>query len=172
LLILTSTLSSGKEDNALGDLFIFINALSWGTFLVLVKPLMVKYNTITVLKWVFLFGLFILVPLGWTGMMDVQWATLTSRTWFDILFVVVAVTFIAYLLNVYSLKILSPTVVSAYIYTQPVFAAAIALYLGKDELSWQKIISALLIFAGVILASQTTQKLKEINHGDTAARNQ
>ncbi len=162
LLILTSTLASSKQDNALGDLFIFINALSWGTFLVLVKPLMAKYHTVTVLKWVFLFGCFILIPLGWGGMTDVVWSSLTDRTWFDILFVVVAVTFIAYLMNIYSLKILSPTVVSAYIYLQPVFAAAIALYLGKDELSWQKIVSALLIFAGVILASQTTAKKKEI----------
>jgi len=155
LLILTSTLASGKQDNALGDLFIFINALSWGTFLVLVKPLMDKYHTVTVLKWVFLFGCFVLIPLGWSGITAVEWLSLTGRTWFDISFVVVAVTFMAYVMNIYSLKILSPTVVSAYIYLQPVFAAGIALYLGKDELSWQKIISALLIFTGVILASQT-----------------
>ncbi len=161
LLVLTSTISSSQHDNALGDLFIFITALSWGTFLVLVKPLMIKYNTITVLKWVFLFGAVILIPLGWTGMMEAQWMTFSDKTWFDIFFVVVAVTFIAYLMNVYSLKVLSPTVVSAYIYLQPVFAAMIALYLGKDELSWQKIVSALLIFAGVILASQTSSKHTE-----------
>lgn len=158
LLILTNTISSSKEDNALGDLFIFINALSWGTFLVLVKPLMQKYNTITVLKWVFLFGLPILVPLGWTGMMDAEWSTFSSRTWFGVTFVVIGVTFIAYLLNVYSLKVLSPTVVSAYIYLQPLFAAAIALYLGKDHISWQKIVSALMIFAGVMLASQNSTR--------------
>jgi drug/metabolite transporter (DMT)-like permease len=154
LLILTGTLSHGKEDNALGDLFIFINALSWGTFLVLVKPLMAKYNTITVLKWVFLFGLPILVPLGWTGLFEAQWESFDGTTWFNIAFVVIGVTFIAYLLNVFSLKVLSPTVVSAYIYLQPLFAAMIALYLGKDELSWQKIVSALLIFVGVMLASR------------------
>lgn len=158
LLILSSSLSNGKEDNALGDLFIFINALSWGTFLVFVKPLMMKYNTVTVLKWVFLFGLPILVPLGWTGVMDAEWSTFTGKTWFDISFVVLGVTFIAYLLNVFSLKVLSPTVVSAYIYTQPLFAAAIALYLGKDELTWTKVVLGLCIFAGVFLASQNTTR--------------
>lgn len=158
MMILTSSLANGKEDNALGDLYIFINALSWGTFLVYVKPLMIKYNTITVLKWVFLFGLPILIPLGWTGMMDVQWSTLTGKNWFDILFVVVMVTFVAYLLNVYALRVLSPTVVSAYIYLQPVFAAAIAVYLEKDHLTWQKVVFALCIFAGVFLASQTATK--------------
>lgn len=158
LLILSGTISSEKQDNALGDIFIFINAVSWGTFLVLVKPLMQKYHTITVLKWVFLFGMIILIPLGWTGMIDVAWPELTGRTWFGIIFVVVAVTYIAYLMNIYGLKILSPTVVSAYIYLQPLLAAGIAVYLGKDEITWQKTISAILILGGVMLASQNRKQ--------------
>ncbi len=160
LLILSGTVSSDKQDNAIGDLFIFINAISWGTFLVLVKPLMQKYHTITVLKWVFLFGMFILIPLGWTGMTEVAWPELTGRTWFGIIFVVVAVTYIAYLMNIYGLKMLSPTVVSAYIYLQPLLAAGIAVYLGKDTITWQKSISALLILGGVMLASQNSQRNK------------
>lgn len=158
LLILSGTISSEKQDNALGDIFIFINAVSWGTFLVLVKPLMQKYHTITVLKWVFLFGMIILIPLGWTGMMDVAWPELSGRTWFGIIFVVVAVTYIAYLMNIYGLKILSPTVVSAYIYLQPLLAAGIAVYLGKDTITWQKSVSALLILGGVMLASQNRKQ--------------
>lgn len=158
LLILSGTVSSDKQDNALGDIFIFINAISWGTFLVLVKPLMQKYHTITVLKWVFLFGMVILIPLGWTGMMDVAWPELSGRTWFGIIFVVVAVTYIAYLMNIYGLKILSPAVVSAYIYLQPLLAAGIAVSLGKDEITWQKSISAILILGGVMLASQNRKQ--------------
>lgn len=154
LLILSNTVSNSKSDSPLGDLFIFINALSWGTFLVLVKPMMKKYHTVTVLKWVFLFGILVLVPLGFNDVRAIDWSTFDGRVVFDVLFVIVGVTFIAYLMNVYALKVLSPTVVSAYIYTQPVMAAAIALMLGKDELNWQKIVSAVLIFAGVMLASQ------------------
>jgi drug/metabolite transporter (DMT)-like permease len=154
LLIVSNTVSNTKSDSPLGDLFIFINALSWGAFLVLVKPLMQKYHTVTVLKWVFLFGIIILVPLGFSDVQAIQWSTFSGRVIFDILFVIIGVTFIAYLMNVFALKALSPAVVSAYIYTQPVMAAAIALMLGKDELNWQKVVSAILIFAGVMLASQ------------------
>lgn len=153
LLILTNNISNAKEDSPLGDLYIFINALSWGTFLVLVKPLMAKYHTINILKWVFLFGMIILLPLGYTELSVVNWSTINDRLWFDICFVVFGVTFFAYILNTYALKLLSPAIVSAYIYLQPVMAAAIALYLGKDMLSWQKIVSAILIFAGVMMAS-------------------
>jgi len=157
LLILSNTVQTTKSDDPLGDLFIFINALSWGLFLVLVKPLMQQYHTITVLKWVFLFGSFILIPLGFSGIQAIDWPSLTGHTWFNIMFVVIGVTFIAYLLNIFALKTLSPSVVSAYIYLQPLMAAGIALYLGKDELTWQKVLSAVLIFAGVIMAGKKTR---------------
>jgi drug/metabolite transporter (DMT)-like permease len=157
LLILSNTVQTTRSDDPLGDLFIFINALSWGLFLVLVKPLMEQYHTITVLKWVFLFGSFILIPLGFSGIQAIDWPSLTGHTWFNIMFVVIGVTFIAYLLNIFALKTLSPSVVSAYIYLQPLMAAGIALYLGKDELTWQKVLSAVLIFAGVIMAGKKTR---------------
>ncbi|GAB4131415.1 MAG: DMT family transporter [Bacteroidia bacterium] len=160
LLILTGSSASAKADSPLGDLFIFINALSWGTFLVLVKPLMSKYHTITVLKWVFFFGMFILIPLGYSGITKIQWATLNGRVWFDIFFVVICVTYVAYLMNIYALAVLSPSIVSAYIYLQPLMAAGIALYLGKDELTTEKVISALLIFSGVTLASYAGKQKK------------
>lgn len=153
MLVVTNGLAAAKADNPFGDLLIFVNALSWGTFLVLVKPLMQKYHTVNVLKWIFLFGMIILVPLGFNDVSKIDWSTITPELWFDILFVVIGVTFIAYLLNVYGLKALSPAVVSAYIYLQPVMAAAIAIYVGADELTWFKVLSALLIFSGVMLAS-------------------
>jgi drug/metabolite transporter (DMT)-like permease len=154
VLILTGSSSGSREDDALGDVFIFINALSWGTYLVLVKPLMSKYHTVTILSWVFLFGGILVFPFGISQLAAVDWASFTSRHWFDVLFVVFGITFVAYLLNTYALSALSPSVVSAYIYLQPLLAAAIALWLGKDELSWQKLVSAFLIFTGVWLASR------------------
>ncbi|HLG02486.1 MAG TPA: DMT family transporter, partial [Bacteroidia bacterium] len=118
-LVLTSSQTSSKEDDPLGDLYIFINAISWGIFLVLVKPLMAKYHTITILKWVFLFSVPVLALLGFADVREVSWQEFSGRIWFDLLFVVFAVTFIAYLMNIYALSALSPAVVSAYIYLQP-----------------------------------------------------
>ncbi len=154
LLILSNTISNTKTDSPIGDLLIFINALSWGTFLVLVTPLMKKYHPVTILKWSFLMSIPILVPLGIPNLLEVNFNSFDGKTIFDILFVIVGVTFIAYLMNIFALKALSPTVVSAYIYTQPIMAAVIALVLGKDILGWQQIVSAILIFTGVLLASQ------------------
>ncbi len=160
MLIIYSPHKKTNPESPLGDFLIFLNALSWGAFLVLVKPMMKKYHTITILKWVFLFGMFIIIPLGFNDVRAIDPNSIDGITLFNILFVVIGVTFIAYILNTYALKALSPAIVSAYIYLQPVMAAGIALCLGKDTLTWQKGLSAVLIFAGVILASQNKKAVR------------
>jgi drug/metabolite transporter (DMT)-like permease len=89
----------------------------------------------------------------------VKWTILSSQTLFAMGFVVVATTFLAYLLNTYALKALSSSVVSMYIYLQPFLATLIAIILGKDELTVIKVISASLIISGVYLASRKKKEL-------------
>jgi drug/metabolite transporter (DMT)-like permease len=136
-----------------GDLCIFINAISWGIYLVIAKPLIMKYNTITVVKWVFLFGFLYVLPFGFSEIKQVNFSSMPSGIIGSILFVIIATTYFAYLLNNYALKKVSASVVSIYIYLQPLLAAGIAIFLGKDELNSIKLISALLIFGGVYLVS-------------------
>jgi drug/metabolite transporter (DMT)-like permease len=157
-LMLTSGMDAGsRADNPVGDLLIFINALSWGTYLVLVKPVMKKYHTVTILRWIFTFSLFVIVPVGFQQFQQVQWQSLSSQTIFYLFFIVFFTTYVAYLLNVYALNALSPAVVSAYIYLQPLLTALIAISTGNDSLNWMKALSALMIFAGVYLVSMRTK---------------
>jgi drug/metabolite transporter (DMT)-like permease len=158
LLMAANSPAGGKRDNPFGDVFVFINALSWGAYLVLVKPMMLKYRAITILKWVFLFGLILVFPFGLSEVREIQWASMQGSDWFNTLFVIIATTYLAYLLNTYALNALSPSIVSAYIYLQPLMAAAIALYAGSDRLDGSKGLSALLIFAGVYLVSKPGKK--------------
>lgn len=136
-----------------GDFYILINALSWGIYLVLVKPLMQKYNTITIIKWVFLFGFLYVLPFGYEELIETPWKQMTDYIWFCVIFVVFATTCVAYILNTYALKSLNPSVVSGYIYLQPLLATAMAISLDKDTLSIIKVLSAVLIFIGVYLVS-------------------
>ncbi|MBN8701911.1 MAG: DMT family transporter [Bacteroidetes bacterium] len=153
LLTLKSDLSFGTE-TMLGDLLILLNAVSWSIYIIYVKKYMLLYNTVTVLKWVFLFGLILVTPFSIGEVGDISFHLFTPRIWMFVLFIVVVTTFFAYLLNTYALKTLSSSVVSAYIYLQPLLATAIALFAGKDSISGIKIISALLIFLGVYLTSK------------------
>lgn len=152
-LILNKNELSVSENNIVGDLFIFLNASSYAIYLVTVKPLMQKYQPITVIKWVFLFGFLVVFPFGFQEFQLIDWKTFDSKIWLAFAFVVIGTTFLAYLFNIYGLKKLNPSVVSTYIYSQPLIASIVALIYGKDELNAVKIIAAILIFTGVYLVS-------------------
>jgi len=159
LLMFNKKFSFGSE-TILGDTMILINSLSWAFYVVLAKPLMKKYNTFTVVKWVFIFGFFYVLPFGYSELKLVAWNAIPPGAWVCISFVVIATTFLAYIFNTFALKSLSPSVVSIYIYLQPFIATLIAVIFGKDELDARKIISALMIIAGVYLVSlQRTKPL-------------
>jgi drug/metabolite transporter (DMT)-like permease len=125
-----------------------------GDAMILVKPLMQKYNTFTIVKWVFLFGFFYVLPFGYPEFRKIEWSTLPGAVWWDIAFVVFGSTFFAYILNTYALRALSPSVVSIYIYLQPFLATLIAIfYYHNDELDMRKIVSGVFIIVGVYLVS-------------------
>ncbi len=159
LLITYNASFSFSGESATGDVWIFLNAASYGIYLVIVKPLMNKYNPLTVIMWVFTFGLIYVLPFGFIELTQVNWTELPGNIILAMIFVVVFTTFMAYLLNIHALKTLSPTVVSYYIYLQPLLASIIALIFAKDVLSIEKLIAAALIFAGVALVS-TSPKTK------------
>lgn len=142
------------SDTLLGDLYTLINSVSWAVFIVMVKPYMKKYQTVTVMKWIFLFGCMIVTPIALPDVLTTNWLSFTSGIWGAIAFVVIGTTFFAYLLNTYGLKELSPSVVSMYIYFQPFLATFFAILMGKDELTTIKIVSALFIISGVYIVNK------------------
>jgi drug/metabolite transporter (DMT)-like permease len=143
-----------------GDIMILINSLSFGIFLILVKPLMTKYKTTTVMKWVFLYGSIMVLPFGWSEFNAIDWSRFNANLWLLTSFVVIGTTTLAYLFNAYALKNLSPTEVSVYIYLQPLFAVLFAIALGQDYLQPAHIWSAILILSGVFLASHRMSAAK------------
>ncbi|WP_026708408.1 DMT family transporter [Flavobacterium frigidarium] len=145
----------GNGANAtLGNALVLVNAISYGFYLIIVKKLMDKYNAFTFVKWVYLFGLFMVIPFGYSQVEAVNWSAVPEVIGFKIIFVVVISTFLTYLLNLLTMKELKPTTVAVFIYLQPFFATVFAIGLGKDELSVVKILSAILIFIGVYMVTQ------------------
>lgn len=158
LIVGNNEVSLLESSTSLGNLFVFVNACSYSFYLILVKPLMAKYEALTVIKWVFLAGFIFVLPFGMEQFLDVQWNTMGWKILLEVGFVVVFTTFIAYLFNVFALKTLSSTVVSSYIYIQPFFATAAAIALKVEVLTWPQVVAAAFIFSGVYLVSFTKKK--------------
>ncbi len=151
-------LGSGNDagSSMLGDFFILINASSYAVFLVMVKPLMSKYSAVTVMAWCFLIGSVIVVPFGLHEFSAVEWSHLSGTVIGELLFIVVMVTFVAYLLNTWALRVVQPSVAGTFIYLQPVLALLSAyVFIGGDlGLGWPQLASAICIFAGVWLVGR------------------
>jgi len=56
LLVLAKDVQSSNSSSLIGDMFVLINAVSYAFYMVIVRPLMEKYNALHVLRWVFTFG--------------------------------------------------------------------------------------------------------------------
>ena len=166
LLTLKGGASSG--DSIIGDLFLITNAMSYALYLVLAKPLMSRYSPITVITWVFTFGLFFvcIFPSTIPDLVQTNFTAIPSEIYLKIAYIIVGVTFFTYLLTIYGLQFLSPTVSSSYIYFQPLLVVLFAFvfsYLNwsadyTNTITFEKIAYMILIFLGVYLTSKSSSK--------------
>jgi len=167
-ILLTLKGAVGSGDSIIGDLFLIINAMSYALYLVLVKPLMSRYAPITVITWVFTFGLFFvcIFPSTIPDLLQTDFGTIPSEIYLKIVYIIVGVTFFTYLLTIYGLQFLSPTVSSSYIYFQPLLVVLFAFvfsYLNwsadyTNTITFEKITYMILIFLGVYLTSKSSSK--------------
>jgi drug/metabolite transporter (DMT)-like permease len=138
----------------LGNLLFIVNATSYSVYLIMVKPLIVKYSSITLMKFFFLFAVIMNLPVGLSEFLDVAWLDLSFDSIWKLAFVVIGTTVLTYLCNIYALKQLSPSTIGAFIYLQPLLATIFAILAGADRLSPLRIGAASLIFLGVFLSTR------------------
>ena len=154
LLVLAKDVQSSNSSSLIGDMFVLINAVSYAFYMVIVRPLMEKYNALHVLRWVFTFGAIFILPIALPDFIATDWSVFGIAQWTALAFVVLFVTFLSYLFTVYGLQELGPSVTGAYIYTQPVFATIIAMVFAGEHFTMIKALAAVLIFSGVYLVNR------------------
>jgi drug/metabolite transporter (DMT)-like permease len=154
LLVLQGNLSSGGGSHLLGNSLIFLNIVSYSLYLVLIKPLMARYNAFTIMKWVFLYGFIFVLPFCVTSVQIINFPAFNAYAWFALVYIVIGTTFITYLLTTISLKTVSAGIAGYYIYMQPVIAALIGIVLFNERLTSAKMVAATLVFAGVYLVNR------------------
>lgn len=157
LILLGNPLTAGKGQLN-GNMFIIANTASWSLYLVVSKPLMVKYNPLVLMRWIFLFGFLSVFPFTLKQAVNIDFSTFDTSTWFSILYIIIGTTFMAYFFITYSLKRLSSSVVAYYTYLQPVLVAIIGIVIFAETISWVKILSAFLVFAGIYFVTRKTRR--------------
>ena len=150
-LLIWSNQNGTSQGNLKGDIFVLLNAICYAIFLIIVKPLMQKYHPLTVIficflmgsPWVFLFGV--------EDALSIEWSLIPTVYYLNIFFILFGATFLVYLLNALAIKKVSPTVVSSYIYLQPLLAIVIVLLYQLEKITFDIYIYGFLIALGLFL---------------------
>lgn len=143
----------------MGNLLILLNSVSYAFYMIEIKPVMVKYKSVTVMKWVFLFGALQFLPLGLPAALRYPMAEQSVSVIANVAFIVCGATFLAYLFISYGLASIKASTVSVFSYIQPVVAGAFSILIGIDTLDAIKTASMLMVFAGVYIASLPAENL-------------
>lgn len=161
LLILSKEQSASATNYLLGDMLIVVNAISYTVYFIIVKPLMAVYPPLHVVRWVFTFGFLMILPFGWNEFFAIPWEKLDWSHVSSLFFIVIPATFLAYFFNIYGIQHLGAGVTGSYIYTQPVFAAVIAVLFFHEHLTTTKLVAGIMIFIGVFLVSFKKDSLNQ-----------
>ena len=157
LLIFNSSHGVGAVSRTapLGFVLLFINSISFATYLGAFRNVISRYSVVTFMKWSFLFSLILCVPFAFKDIVAADYAAIPAKVVWEIVYVVVMATFVAYFLIPYGQKKIRPTLVSMYTYLQPIIAVVISIASGLDVISWQKGLAILLVFIGVFLVTRS-----------------
>ncbi|MDA7717609.1 DMT family transporter [Flavobacteriaceae bacterium] len=157
LVLYTSKTGENAPNIPLGNFLFIVNSFAYGLYLVLVKPLISKYNIITLLKWLFLLGVIMNFPVTISQFLEVEWTSLPLKeAVIPMVFVVVGTTFFTYLFNAYALTKLTASSLSSFIYLQPIVGIIFAISTKSDSLSLVSLAGMILIFIGIYLVTKRT----------------
>lgn len=158
ILILGSVGGSGNAGNTWGDVLCFLAQVSFAAYLTFFKDIVVKYHPITCMKWMFTYAAMCFIPFSYHEVSALPFDRISTGTWGEIAFVVVGATFMTFLLMMFAQKVLRPTVLSMYNYTQPIVASIVSVVTGMATFGWMKGLAVVLVFAGVYLVTQSKSR--------------
>ena len=156
-LILQSTFASNgpSETEPIGIMYCFANYIVFAFYLGTCRPLIARYTVVTSMKWMFLASFLLSLPFSMPHLPQSDFAAVPSQVWWEIGYMIIFSTFLAYYLIPVGQQRIRPTLVSMYGYLQPIIAIAVAIWTGMDRLTFTKVLAALLVFTGVWVVNQS-----------------
>lgn len=156
-LILQSTFggNGASATEPVGIAYCFANYIVFALYLGTCRNLIARYSVVTSMKWMFLVSFVIAVPFALPHLPTTDFAAVPGYVWWEIGFMIIFSTFIAYYLVPVGQKRIRPTLVSMYGYLQPIIAIAVAIWTGMDRLTVTKVVAAVLVFTGVWVVNRS-----------------
>ncbi len=155
ILVGDSSESEKAINPVLGNLLCLGAQLCAAIYYVGFEGIIKKYSPYSLMKWMFYISVITYVPFCVPDILKIDFPSLQWNIWLGIAFIITIPTFFGYLMIPLAQRSLKPTVVSAYSYLQPVFAAIVAVILSVGDFGLSKVLAAALIFIGIAVVNKT-----------------
>jgi drug/metabolite transporter (DMT)-like permease len=173
VLWLTGVGSTGHQAQAdKGAVLVAVNCLSYSAYVVLSRDIVLRLGALRFIAWVFTYGALSFVPIGIRPLIGAI-PEMTTRGALYVAFIVAVPTIVAYSLHAWALARSSATLVTIYIYLQPLIAAVLAWLQLGHKISGRAALAAVLILVGLgIVASRQPAKRPDAspNSGPNSGR--
>jgi drug/metabolite transporter (DMT)-like permease len=165
LILIMSSGSATGGGNLLGDIFCLMAQISFSIYLTVFKSLSQRYSPITLNKWMFVYASMCYIPLSYGDFTSIEWGSISTAAYWQVAYVVIGGTFVAYICLMGAQQRLRPTVVSMYNYMQPIMASVVAIVLGMGSFNVQKVVAVILVFTGVYIVTQSKSRRDMLREG-------
>jgi drug/metabolite transporter (DMT)-like permease len=142
-----------SSEHFVGSLMVLANALSYGVYLAIVRPLAARYDPIGLLALMFLAGVPMVAPIGIAALADARPLTAGDAAFYAFLIAVPTVG--AYSFIQLGIRRAEASLVAVYVYLQPVLAATAAVLILDEPLGPRLVICGGVVLAGVWLAARS-----------------
>lgn len=150
--------NSHEQSGILGNLLIFTSACVSAAYMVYFKRLVSKYRITTLLRWIYCTSAIIMLPIGAHDIITTDFRAMDSEIIFATLFVLIVPTYLPNLLLNYSLRVVAPTISSIYAYLQPIIAIILSVAMGLDQIRFDIVLFAVIVFIGVGMVTHSYRK--------------
>ncbi|MEO7539244.1 MAG: DMT family transporter [Pyrinomonadaceae bacterium] len=154
IIIIDPRNASFSSQTTLGDILIVLNSLSYGIYVAISKPVIMRNGPFRSMMWIFVFASIICVPLGVWSFSTIDANAITPFIWLLIIHIALVATAVPYLLNAAALAKVRPSTVAVFVYMQPLIGFLLAVAFLSERIDFTFIIAAALVFAGVFLVSR------------------
>lgn len=137
-----------------GAILVAINSASYAAYVVLSRDVILRVGALETMAWIFTYGALMFVPLG-MGPLLAQLPVVTARGWALLAYILAVPTIVAYFFNAWALARSSATLVTVYIYLQPLVTGLLAWAQLGIGIRPRAAVAAVLILAGLgVVASR------------------
>ena len=158
ILIMARDTMQTRPASVLGDVLVVTASFCYSSYLILIRSISSKYTPLTILRFVFIVGTIISIPICGKSFLAAQWSSFSFGDWYALFHIIILGTFIAYLLMNMGVSKWGPSRTGSFVYFQPFFGTLSAMVVMNEKLTIVKVMAGVLIILGVWVTSLQAKK--------------